>query len=92
MNKAALVDAIVDGGRYGIETRTDAEKAIKAVLDGISRGLETDREVRLLGFGTLCVVERASRVGRNPQTGVEIQIPPSRTVRFRPAKALKEAL
>jgi DNA-binding protein HU-beta len=44
------------------------------------------------GFGTFAVKKRAGRVGRNPRTGAEIQIAPTRTVNFRPAPELKKAL
>ena len=44
------------------------------------------------GFGTFLVRERKARTGRDPRTNAEIQIPASRTVGFRPAKALKESL
>jgi len=44
------------------------------------------------GFGTFTVKRRAGRVGRNPQTGVEIQIAPTKTVGFKPAPELKRAL
>jgi DNA-binding protein HU-beta len=44
------------------------------------------------GFGTFLVRERKARTGRDPRTNQEIQIPASRTVGFRPAKALKESL
>lgn len=44
------------------------------------------------GIGKLVVVDRKARVGRNPATGETIQIPAKRVVKFRAAKACKEAL
>ena len=46
----------------------------------------------LAGFGTFAVTTRAAREGRNPRTGAVIQIRKSRTPKFRPGKALKDAL
>ncbi len=51
------------------------------------RSLET-----LVGFGTFYVGRRAARTGRNPQTGVEIKIKAARVPKFRPGKALKDAV
>ena len=46
----------------------------------------------LPGLGKLVLVNRAARVGRNPATGATIQIPAKRVVKFRVAKAAKEAI
>ena len=46
----------------------------------------------LPGLGKLVLVNRAARVGRNPATGEQIQIPAKRVVKFRVAKAAKEAI
>jgi DNA-binding protein HU-beta len=44
------------------------------------------------GVGKLVVVNRKARMGRNPQTGEAIKIPAKRVVKFRVAKACKEAV
>jgi DNA-binding protein HU-beta len=46
----------------------------------------------LPGLGKLVLVDRKARVGRNPGTGAEIQIPAKRVVKFRVAKAAKDAI
>lgn len=46
----------------------------------------------LLGFGTFAVSTRAARTGRNPRTGAEIKIKKAKVPKFRPGKALKDAL
>ena len=46
----------------------------------------------LPGLGKLVLVNRAARIGRNPATGAQIQIPAKRVVKFRVAKAAKEAI
>ncbi len=46
----------------------------------------------LPGLGKLVLVNRAARLGRNPATGEQIQIPAKRVVKFRVAKAAKDAI
>ena len=69
-----------------------AERALNGVLEGVAQGLQADGTVQIVGFGTFQVRERAARTGRNPTTGAPIQIEASRTVNFRPGKALKDGL
>ena len=52
--------------------------------------LEKGDSVQLIGFGTFEVGERAARTGRNPATGAEIQIPASKSPKFKAGKALKD--
>ena len=46
----------------------------------------------LPGLGKLVLVNRKARMGRNPATGAEIKIPAKRVVKFRVAKAAKDAI
>jgi len=46
----------------------------------------------LPGLGKLVLVNRKARIGRNPMTGEQIQIPAKRVVKFRVAKAAKDAI
>lgn len=89
MTKGDLVDAVA---RETGMPKTQSDAAVNAVLDGIKKGLQSDEEVRLVGFGTFEVRTRKARTGRNPQTGQTIQIQASRTVGFKPGKALKDAV
>ncbi len=89
MNKLELVDHIAAEAEL---TKVAAAKALEAVLEGIEMALEKGEEVRLVGFGTFSVRERAAGTGRNPATGTEIKIAASRNARFKPGAALKEAL
>lgn len=73
---------------------TKAKEIVKDVFEGIQDEL-TDGNgdgAAIHGFGTFTVVERAARTARNPTTGEPIQVPAKRTVKFKPAKALKDAL
>jgi len=73
-------------------TKADATKAVDAVFDGITAALKTGDEVRLLGFGTFVVSERAASEGRNPRTGDKIAIPASKQPKFKAGKGLRDAV
>lgn len=89
MNKAELVDQIADASDI---SKASAGRALDAVLEAITNSLKAADPVSLVGFGTFVVRERAARLGRNPQTGAEIQISAAKVPAFKPGKALKEAL
>jgi DNA-binding protein HU-beta len=93
MNRSALIEQVQKELGDGA-TKAEAQRAVDAVLTGISRGLTKRGEgvVQLVGFGTFRVVKRAARKGRNPQTGEEIKIKASKSVSFKPGKALKDKL
>lgn len=87
MNKMELITAIAE--KSGL-SRKDAEKALAAVVESISEALQAGDKVQLIGFGSFEVKSREARVGRNPKTREEIQIPASKTPVFKAGKALKD--
>ncbi len=89
MNKNDLVAAVTNTSGL---SKADAVKAVDAVFDAIMVALKTGDEVRLVGFGTFNVTERAASEGRNPRTGEKITIPASRMPKFKPGKQLKDAI
>ncbi len=89
MNKTELIAAVAD--KTGLP-RKDVEAAINALTDTIIDALADGEKVQLVGFGSFEVKNRATRIGRNPQTGQVVPIPPSRAAVFRPGKALREAV
>jgi DNA-binding protein HU-beta len=89
MNQADLIAHVADAAGL---SKTDASKAIDAVLSAVSDELTAGNDVRLNGFGVFSTAERAAREGRNPQTGAAIQIAASKAAKFTPAKALKDRL
>ena len=68
-----------------------AEMVINSFIDSVSDALRKGEEVRITGFGTFRVVERAPRKGRHPRTGAEMHIPASRRPTFTPGTKLVEA-
>jgi DNA-binding protein HU-beta len=89
LNKTELIADIA--ARTGM-TKKDAEKVTNAFLATIEQTLKAGDKVQLVGFGTFEVRNRQARKGRNPQTGVEIDIPASRVPAFKAGKALKDAV
>ncbi len=89
MNKAELIAAVAE--QTG-EPKTKIGEVVDAVFDAITESLKNADEVRIPNFGVFAVVETAPRKARNPQTGAELKVPAGRRARFRPGKALKDAL
>ena len=73
-------------------SKKDATIALETVLEVITEALSNREKVQLVGFGTFSVKERASRVGRNPQTKEEIQIPARDVPHFKAGQKLKDAV
>ncbi len=73
-------------------SKAQATQAVDAVFDAIRDSLRGGGEVRISNFGIFGVAERKGGTGRNPRTGQTITIKASKTPRFRPGKALKDAL
>ena len=73
-------------------SKRDAEKALKAFEDVVTEELKKGGKIQLVGFGTFEVAERAARVGRNPQTGEDMEIAASKAPKFKAGKALKDAV
>ena len=89
MNKADLISAIVE--KTGL-TKKETDKTVKAFEEVIIETLAQGGKVQIVGFGTFDVSDRAARVGRNPQTGKEMDIPASKAPRFKAGKVLKDAV
>lgn len=89
MTKAELIDAVAKSAAL---TKASAEKAVGGVISAITDALKKGDRVTLVGFGSFEVSTRKARTGRNPQTGKEIKIAAAKVPKFRPGKALKDAV
>ena len=89
MTKADLIVKVAEAA--GIE-RKQADKAVVAVFDSIKKALVAGDKVQIIGFGTFENRTRSARKGRNPRTGEEIDIGPSKLPSFKAGKGLKEAV
>ena len=89
MNKEELVRAV--SSQVDL-TQDKAAKTISAILSEITQALSKVDKVTLVGFGTFSVTKRSARAGRNPRTGVSMQIPERNAPKFTPGKELREAV
>jgi len=87
MNKSDLVAKIAEGAEL---TKAQAEKALSVFIAETIAALKAGDKITLIGFGTFSAVDRAARIGRNPQTGKAIKIAAKTNGKFTPGKALKD--
>ncbi|HOY00647.1 HU family DNA-binding protein [Zoogloea sp.] len=89
MNKSELIDQIAAEAEI---SKAAAGRALDAAVAAVKQTLKKGGTVTLVGFGTFHVGKRAARAGRNPRTGATIKIKSAKIPKFRPGKALKDAL
>ena len=89
MNKSELIEHI---SQQADISKAAASRALEAAIDAITDTLKKGDSVSLVGFGTFVATEREARTGRNPRTGGAIKIAKAKVPKFRPGKALKDAL
>jgi integration host factor alpha subunit len=73
-------------------TKKQATETIELTLELIKRALKRGEKVQLVGFGSFQVKNKRARKGRNPQTGEEITISARKVLKFKPGKALFQAI
>ncbi|MDP2000386.1 MAG: HU family DNA-binding protein [Rhodoferax sp.] len=89
MNKTELIEHIA---LHADISKAAAARALEATIGAVKTTLNAGGSVSLVGFGTFAVGKRAPRLGRNPRTGAAIKIKAAKVPKFRPGKALKDAL
>lgn len=89
MTKNDLIDQMALNA--GI-SRSAANKALEALVAGVSETLKEGKRMSLQGFGSWSVYERAARNGRNPRTNDAVFIPAKQVVRFKPSSQLTEKI
>jgi nucleoid DNA-binding protein len=89
MTKADLIAQVAK--KAGLTSKA-AKDAVASVFLSITDAMKRNEKVVVTGFGTFMVRKRATRKGRNPQTGAEIQIPATKTPGFTAGKSLKRLI
>ena len=89
MNRIELVAAMAEHAKL---SKKDADAALKAFVEVVTEQLAKKDKITLVGFGTFETSERAAREGRNPRTGETMKIAESVVPKFKPGKALKDAV
>lgn len=87
MNKGELIDKVAS--KIGV-TKREAKKAVECVFETITGCLSKGDAVRLVGFGTFGIRQRAARDARNPRTGEKIRVQAMSVPFFKAGKELKE--
>ena len=87
MNRSQLIRKLAD--QQDEFPRSDIEAMVSHVLELMSEALEEGRRIEIRGFGSMCLRERPSRMGRNPRTGEPVSLPTRHIPFFKPGKALR---
>ncbi len=89
MNKTELIAAVAKSANL---SKKDADAAVNATVEAITKALKKGDKVQLIGFGTFEVRKRAAKQARNPQTGAVIKVPATKVPAFKAGSALKAAV
>ena len=89
LTRADLAESITR--RVGL-SRADSLGMVEAILDQMCEALAEGENVKISGFGTFLLRDKAERVGRNPKTGVEVPITSRRVMTFRASQMLKDRI
>lgn len=89
MNKSELIEHIAAQADL---SKAAAGRALDALTGAVRTALKKGSSVTITGFGTFAVTKRAARTGRNPRTGAAIKIKAAKVPKFKPGKALRDAL
>ena len=89
MNKSELIEHIATQADL---SKAAAGRALDALTGAVRTTLKKGGSVTISGFGTFAVTKRAARTGRNPRTGAAIKIKAAKVPKFKPGKALRDAL
>ncbi len=89
MTKADIVDRVYD--RIGF-SKKEASELVELIFESLKEVLQNGEKIKISGFGTFVVRGNHERVGRNPQSGVQISISARRVVNFKPSQVLRAML
>ena len=89
MTKADLIESVAATLDL---PKGQAERAVNLVFEDIVKALRNGDKINISGFGTFAVSDRKARTGRNPKTGESIEIPASKSAKFKAGKSLKDEL
>ena len=87
MNKSKLINLLAE--RFAHLVHKDAELSVKFIIDAMSLALEKKQRIEIRGFGSFCLNYRPPRIGRNPKSGMSVNVPEKYVPHFKPGKELK---
>jgi integration host factor subunit alpha len=71
-------------------SRSESLALVESILGHMSDALASGQNLKISGFGTFLLRDKAQRIGRNPKTGVEVPITSRRVLTFRASQILKD--
>lgn len=89
MTKAELADKVYE--KVGLPKKEAAE-IIETLFNSMKNVLSEGESIKIAGFGTFLVRKKSARKGRNPKTGLEIQISQRKVVTFKPSLQFKSLI
>jgi len=72
--------------------KQEAEEGVNIFFQAIKDAITRGEEIELRGFGSFRFRKRGARTGRNPRTGMPVQVPPKKVLYFKPSKLLKNMI
>ncbi|MDR0735797.1 MAG: integration host factor subunit beta [Zoogloeaceae bacterium] len=88
MTKSELIERL--SGRFPQLTAKDADDVVKMMLDVMSKALIAGTRIEIRGFGSFSLNHRPSRLGRNPKSGEQVEVPEKWVPHFKAGKELRE--
>ena len=85
MTKAELIEEV---SRAVEMNRKDSDAIVEAIFDSMVRAIRGGDKIEIRGLGSFRT-RRQPRIGRNPKTGVRVEVPAKRIPFFKPSKELK---
>jgi integration host factor subunit alpha len=89
LTRADLAEAV--NRKLGL-SRSESLNMVESILDHLCDAMAEGENVKISGFGTFLLRDKAQRIGRNPKTGVEVPITPRRVLTFRASQMLKDRI
>lgn len=89
LTKAELIESIYE--KIGF-SKKEASDIVEMIFETLKTTLEKGEKVKISGFGNFVVRQKRPRIGRNPQTGEEIEITARKVLTFKPSQVLKASL
>jgi integration host factor subunit alpha len=90
MTKADIIERVHDN--LGALSKKESAEIVEMVFETMKLTLAQGEKIKVSGFGNFVVREKKARIGRNPQTGIEIRISPRRVLTFKPSQVLKNSI
>jgi integration host factor subunit beta len=90
MTKSELIDRLAE--RFPQLVAKDADLAVKMILEAMTGALLAGDRIEIRGFGSFSLNYRPPRVGRNPKSGEQVEVPEKWAPHFKAGKELRERI